>query len=105
VHAKDTRIDPANAAVNSLIDTVPSQQVRDRTWGYVTLGLWARRGLVARVLPGAEARPLRRCAVDRARGPAADARGKRAPFRESAADGDGVIVAPPFAFQFPLKYC
>ena len=52
MHAKDTRIDPANAAVNSLIDTVPSQQVRDRTWGYVTLGLWARRGLVARVLPG-----------------------------------------------------
>jgi sugar phosphate isomerase/epimerase len=38
VHAKDTRIDPANAAVNGLIDTGPSRQVRDRVWGYVTLG-------------------------------------------------------------------
>jgi hypothetical protein len=38
VHAEDTRTDPANAAVNSLIDTVPSQQVHDRGWGYVTLG-------------------------------------------------------------------
>ncbi len=38
MHAKQTRIDPATAAVNSLIDTVPSQQVRDRAWGYVTLG-------------------------------------------------------------------
>ena len=44
MHAKDTRIDPANAAVNSLIDTVPSQQVRDRAWGYVTLGYWHGEG-------------------------------------------------------------
>ncbi|MCW3475337.1 sugar phosphate isomerase/epimerase family protein [Limobrevibacterium gyesilva] len=38
VHAKDTRIDTANAAVNSLIDTTPMDRLRDRAWGYVTLG-------------------------------------------------------------------
>ena len=38
VHAKDTRIDAGNAAVNSLIDTLPTDRVRDRAWGYVTLG-------------------------------------------------------------------
>ena len=38
VHAKDTRIDPGNAAVNSLIDTVPNERIGDRAWGYVTLG-------------------------------------------------------------------
>lgn len=43
--------------------------------------------------------------VGRARGSAADARGGRAPFCESAADGDGAIIAPPSAFQFPLKCC
>ena len=38
VHAKDTRIDAGNAAVNSLIDTVPADRLRERAWGYVTLG-------------------------------------------------------------------
>ena len=38
VHAKDTRIDAGNAAVNSLIDTVPADRLNDRAWGYVTLG-------------------------------------------------------------------
>lgn len=38
VHAKDTRIDAGNAAVNGLIDTLPTDRVRDRAWGYVTLG-------------------------------------------------------------------
>ena len=38
VHAKDTRIDAGNAAVNSLIDTVPAERLNDRAWGYVTLG-------------------------------------------------------------------
>lgn len=38
VHAKDTRIDPANAAVNSVIDTTPMDALGQRSWGYVTLG-------------------------------------------------------------------
>ncbi len=38
VHAKDTRLDAGNAAVNSLIDTVPADRLNDRAWGYVTLG-------------------------------------------------------------------
>ena len=47
VHAKDTRIDPAIASVNSLIDTKPMDRLLDRSWSYVTLGyghdlLWWR---------------------------------------------------------------
>jgi sugar phosphate isomerase/epimerase len=47
VHAKDTRIDPGNAAMNSLIDTKPNDRLLDRSWSYVTLGyghdlLWWR---------------------------------------------------------------
>jgi sugar phosphate isomerase/epimerase len=38
VHAKDTRIDPRNAAVNSRIETLPSERARERSWNYVTLG-------------------------------------------------------------------
>jgi sugar phosphate isomerase/epimerase len=38
VHAKDTRIDVANAAVNSLIDTTPNADLAGRSWSYVTLG-------------------------------------------------------------------
>ena len=38
VHAKDTRIDPANAGVNSVIDTTPMDDLENRSWGYVTLG-------------------------------------------------------------------
>ena len=38
VHAKDTRIDPAIAAVHGLIDTTPMAQVGQRAWSYVTLG-------------------------------------------------------------------
>ena len=38
VHAKDTRIDSGNAAPNGLIDVTPTGEVRDRAWGYVTLG-------------------------------------------------------------------
>jgi len=47
VHAKDTRVDPGRAAVNSLIDTTPTDRLLDRSWSYVTLGyghdlLWWR---------------------------------------------------------------
>jgi sugar phosphate isomerase/epimerase len=47
VHAKDTRIDPTKASVNSLIDTKPNDMLLDRSWSYVTLGyghdlLWWR---------------------------------------------------------------
>lgn len=38
VHAKDTRIDPGNTAVNSLIDTTPMHDLAHRAWSYVTLG-------------------------------------------------------------------
>jgi sugar phosphate isomerase/epimerase len=38
VHAKDTRIDAGNAAINGLIDTTPGDRLRERAWTYVTLG-------------------------------------------------------------------
>ncbi len=38
VHAKDTRIDPATAGINSLIETKTSERVLERSWNYVTLG-------------------------------------------------------------------
>ncbi|MCR4282119.1 MAG: sugar phosphate isomerase/epimerase [Bauldia sp.] len=38
VHAKDTRIDPRNVALNSRLETRPSVQARERSWNYVTLG-------------------------------------------------------------------
>lgn len=38
VHAKDTRIEPRNAALNSRIETRPSVQAAKRSWNYVTLG-------------------------------------------------------------------
>lgn len=57
VHAKDTRIDAANAAVNSLIDTTPNDRLRERAWGYVTLGFghgeaWWREFCIALRLAG-----------------------------------------------------
>jgi sugar phosphate isomerase/epimerase len=57
VHAKDTRIDAGNAAVNSLIDTVPAERLRDRAWGYVTLGYghgeaWCREFCIGLRLAG-----------------------------------------------------
>jgi sugar phosphate isomerase/epimerase len=38
VHAKDTRIDPRNVAINTRLETRPSVEARDRSWNYVTLG-------------------------------------------------------------------
>jgi sugar phosphate isomerase/epimerase len=57
VHAKDTRIDAANAAVNSLIDTTPMAELGARAWGYVTLGFghgesWWREFCIALRLAG-----------------------------------------------------
>jgi sugar phosphate isomerase/epimerase len=57
VHAKDTRINPANAAVNSVIDTSPTEDVARRAWSYVTLGfghdlLWWRQFCTALRLAG-----------------------------------------------------
>lgn len=47
VHAKDTRVDRANASINGLIDTQPVDRLVERSWSYVTLGfghdmLWWR---------------------------------------------------------------
>lgn len=47
VHAKDTRIDPQNSAINTLLETKPNERTADRSWNYVTLGyghseLWWR---------------------------------------------------------------
>lgn len=47
VHAKDTRIDPDNSEINTLLETKPSEQISARSWNYVTLGyghseLWWR---------------------------------------------------------------
>jgi sugar phosphate isomerase/epimerase len=38
VHAKDTRINQAVAAVHGLIDVTPNERVTERAWSYVTLG-------------------------------------------------------------------
>ena len=38
VHAKDTRIDPQNSAINTLLETRPNDRVAERAWNYVTLG-------------------------------------------------------------------
>ena len=38
VHAKDTRIDPILGATNGVIETVPGDQWRQRSWNYITLG-------------------------------------------------------------------
>lgn len=57
VHAKDTRIDPANTALNSRLDTGPTDNVAARSWSYVTLGfghdlLWWRNFCTALRLNG-----------------------------------------------------
>ena len=38
VHAKDTRIDPQNSEINTLLETKPNDHVAERSWNYVTLG-------------------------------------------------------------------
>ena len=38
VHAKDTRIDPQNSELNTLLETKPNDRVAERAWNYVTLG-------------------------------------------------------------------
>lgn len=38
VHAKDTRIDPANAGPNTTIETKAPERFAERSWNYVTLG-------------------------------------------------------------------
>jgi sugar phosphate isomerase/epimerase len=38
VHAKDTRIDPHNREINTLLETKPNERVAERSWNYVTLG-------------------------------------------------------------------
>ncbi|HJS20526.1 MAG TPA: sugar phosphate isomerase/epimerase [Anaerolineales bacterium] len=38
VHAKDTRIDPQNSALNTLLETNPNNRAAERAWNYVTLG-------------------------------------------------------------------
>jgi len=48
VHAKDTKIEPAVAGVNGVIDTTPGSDYRHRAWNYITLGrghddAWWRR--------------------------------------------------------------
>jgi len=47
VHAKDTRIDPRNSEINTLLETKANDRVAERSWNYVTLGyghpeLWWR---------------------------------------------------------------
>lgn len=47
VHAKDTRVDPQNSALNTVLETERNENVADRAWNYVTLGyghdeLWWR---------------------------------------------------------------
>ena len=38
VHAKDTRVDPHNSEINTLLETKPNERVAERSWNYVTLG-------------------------------------------------------------------
>jgi len=52
VHAKDTRIEPRRAAVNTLLESKPNARVAERSWNYATLGYghdegWWRRFVAA----------------------------------------------------------
>ncbi|HEX5837414.1 MAG TPA: sugar phosphate isomerase/epimerase [Anaerolineales bacterium] len=38
VHAKDTRIDPGQSELNTVLETKPNDRVAERAWNYVTLG-------------------------------------------------------------------
>jgi sugar phosphate isomerase/epimerase len=38
VHAKDTRIDPQNSELNTLLETKTNDRIAERAWNYVTLG-------------------------------------------------------------------
>jgi sugar phosphate isomerase/epimerase len=38
VHAKDTKIDPENAGINTTLETKGNDRVDERAWNYVTLG-------------------------------------------------------------------
>jgi sugar phosphate isomerase/epimerase len=38
VHAKDTAIDPVNAARDGVLETIPNDRIAARSWNYVTLG-------------------------------------------------------------------
>ena len=47
VHAKDTRVDPHNSALNTVLETKVNERISERAWNYVTLGyghaeLWWR---------------------------------------------------------------
>jgi sugar phosphate isomerase/epimerase len=51
VHAKDTRTDPHNSEINTLLETKPNERVAERSWNYVTLGyghseIWWRDFLI-----------------------------------------------------------
>ena len=39
VHAKDTRIEPAAAGIDGILETRPSTSIAERSWNYVTVGL------------------------------------------------------------------
>jgi sugar phosphate isomerase/epimerase len=57
VHAKDTRVDPAVASRNGLIDVTPNEELASRAWSYVTLGyghdaLWWKQFCTALRLAG-----------------------------------------------------
>lgn len=38
VHAKDTRVDPHNSALNTVLETKVNERISERAWNYVTLG-------------------------------------------------------------------
>ena len=38
VHAKDTRVDPVIAAVNGVLETIPSDRFHNCAWNYIALG-------------------------------------------------------------------
>ena len=40
VHAKDTRIDPHNSEINTLLETKPNERVTERVLELCDLGLW-----------------------------------------------------------------
>ena len=57
VHAKDTRIDPVRAGIDSVLDTTPNDRLTERSWSYVTLGyghdlLWWRQFCTALLRAG-----------------------------------------------------
>ena len=65
VHAKDTFMNKPALDLTSRLETIGHENVKDRSWSYITLGLRARRTMVAAVLLPPAIERIRRMALHR----------------------------------------